>query len=169
MALTRASHRVGRADNFGGGRHDPKVTRPTRKQILAAWKHAPLQRCHVVPAALGGADEPANLFLMCRECHDRAPNTASREYFLRWATSQSWGRLFNSVVEEELRTFGATDDEIVRMTTALRSQACEQWALKRMSMHFSQAGYGPRLTASSFVATLLEYIRSIDIAPDAGA
>src|SRR5262245_26597388 len=49
------------------------------KVLLKGWERIPLQRCHIVPRSLGGSDKAHNLFLMCRECHDTAPNTSVRK------------------------------------------------------------------------------------------
>lgn len=44
-----------------------------------------LNRCHIVPHAMGGADQdPANLFLMCETCHEESPDTANPKNFLAW-------------------------------------------------------------------------------------
>lgn len=43
-----------------------------------------LNRCHIHPNALGGADSPENLFLMCEECHELSPDTTNRTAFFRW-------------------------------------------------------------------------------------
>lgn len=44
-----------------------------------------LERCHIVPHALGGSDtDPSNYFLLCKKCHEEAPDTADRKNFLRW-------------------------------------------------------------------------------------
>jgi hypothetical protein len=45
---------------------------------------ANLQRCHIVPASLGGADEPANLVLLCARCHREAPNVSDQEFMWQW-------------------------------------------------------------------------------------
>lgn len=43
-----------------------------------------LQRCHIIPASLGGSNVPSNLFLMCESCHQLAPDTLSKEAFFMW-------------------------------------------------------------------------------------
>ena len=43
-----------------------------------------LERCHIVPAALGGPDTPANLFLLCSNCHLLSPDTTNRAAFFKW-------------------------------------------------------------------------------------
>lgn len=50
---------------------------------LKSLKHE-LNRCHIRPNALGGADSPENLFLMCEECHILSPDTVNRAAFFRW-------------------------------------------------------------------------------------
>ena len=74
----------------------------------AVRKH--LQRCHIVPHALGGADDdPSNYFLLCDKCHAESPDTMEPSYFLRWVykkRKQRWidGRnlyeMANEVIDE---------------------------------------------------------------------
>ena len=43
-----------------------------------------LNRCHIIPGALGGADVPSNLFLMCGDCHHLSPDTKYPSMFFKW-------------------------------------------------------------------------------------
>ncbi|WP_033410229.1 HNH endonuclease signature motif containing protein [Rudaea cellulosilytica] len=43
-----------------------------------------LQRCHIVPRALGGDESPGNLVLLCAQCHAEAPNVADTEFMWVW-------------------------------------------------------------------------------------
>lgn len=43
-----------------------------------------LQRCHIVPHALGGEDAPSNLVLLCGRCHLDNPNVADTEVMWDW-------------------------------------------------------------------------------------
>ncbi len=43
-----------------------------------------LQRCHIIPRALGGSEEPSNLVLLCGQCHAEAPNVADPEFMWVW-------------------------------------------------------------------------------------
>lgn len=43
-----------------------------------------LQRCHIVPRALGGGDESSNTVLLCAQCHAEAPNVADPEFMWVW-------------------------------------------------------------------------------------
>lgn len=46
-----------------------------------------LQRCHIIPDALGGKDEPSNFVLLCAECHQEAPNVENRDFMWDWIKS----------------------------------------------------------------------------------
>jgi 5-methylcytosine-specific restriction endonuclease McrA len=55
------------------------------------WETAALDRCHLVPRALGGDESPSNLVLLCRPCHRDAPNVGDPSYMLRGITErESW-------------------------------------------------------------------------------
>ena len=43
-----------------------------------------LERCHIVPAPLGGKDEPSNLVLLCHRCHLDNPNITDPEIMWDW-------------------------------------------------------------------------------------
>lgn len=43
-----------------------------------------LERCHIVPHALGGRDEPSNLVLLCASCHAEGPNVTDPEIMWDW-------------------------------------------------------------------------------------
>lgn len=42
------------------------------------------ERSHIIAKSLGGSYECDNLFLMCGECHRRAPNTTDPKIFFEW-------------------------------------------------------------------------------------
>ncbi|MFC1684118.1 HNH endonuclease [Pseudomonadota bacterium] len=43
-----------------------------------------LQRCHIIPRALGGEESPSNLVLLCGQCHAEAPNVADANFMWVW-------------------------------------------------------------------------------------
>lgn len=43
-----------------------------------------LQRCHIIPRALGGEEIPSNLVLLCAQCHAEAPNVADHNFMWVW-------------------------------------------------------------------------------------
>lgn len=46
-----------------------------------------LEKCHIIPAKLGGGATPNNLVLLCSRCHREAPNHQNPEYMWRWLRS----------------------------------------------------------------------------------
>ena len=47
-----------------------------------------LDRCHIVPRTKGGEDSPSNMFLMCKSCHEKSPDTVNTRAFFRWVYDQ---------------------------------------------------------------------------------
>ena len=43
-----------------------------------------LERCHIIPASLGGEDCPGNLVLLCKRCHAENPNVMDKEIMWDW-------------------------------------------------------------------------------------
>ena len=49
-----------------------------------------LERCHLIPKALGGSYDVDNLVLLCNEHHKQAPNLAlDKEVMLKWIEEES--------------------------------------------------------------------------------
>ena len=46
-----------------------------------------LQKCHIIPHALGGKDIPSNYVLLCDRCHSEAPNTSNVNDMWDWIKS----------------------------------------------------------------------------------
>jgi len=43
-----------------------------------------LEKCHIIPLALGGLDEISNIVLLCPECHRHNPNINNEELYWLW-------------------------------------------------------------------------------------
>ena len=80
------------------------------EQLKNLWnskevKHK-FNRCHIVPGALGGKDEPSNLFLMCGECHHLSPDTIYVSSFFKWVLQRRkqmlWGKLHPNYALEQI-------------------------------------------------------------------
>ena len=44
-----------------------------------------LERCHIIPRALGGEDIPSNFVLLCKRCHSENPNVNDPEIMWDWS------------------------------------------------------------------------------------
>ena len=65
-----------------------------------------LNRCHIIPGALGGEDAPHNLFLMCEDCHVLSPDTKYPSSFFKWVLERRkqmlWGTWSPNYVMEQV-------------------------------------------------------------------
>lgn len=142
-----------------------KINNPTWKEIRSAWNDCKeLHRCHIVPRMLGGTEEPENIFLMCNRCHDKAPDTTSKEMFLRWVSRQYEVNLLEEnyfEFKKALHDFGVdSDEDIVELDKLLRSKGFNSWMRKNVGIHVGP--YGGTIKMSTVVAALLEYQKQLN-------
>jgi HNH endonuclease len=152
------------ACNFHYGvKYDIKSSDASWSKILDGWDRVPLQRCHIVPRSLGGTDEPSNLFLMCRECHDLAPNTALPEIFFEWVRAQSSCRRESAKIEEALRSFGVGSEQHNELLQLIESLEFKDWVDGKLGLHRPQSNYASvscRLTPATMVGLAVHYLKS---------
>jgi hypothetical protein len=146
-----------------GTKYDIKRSNASMAEIYGGWDLIPLQRCHIVPRSLGGTNDVANLFLMCRECHDLAPNTNLPEIFFEWARSQSASRRETARIDEALRAFGVEPADHDLLLSLLCSPEFRSWTQGRVGLHRPQSNYphvSARLTPATVVGLAVHYRRS---------
>lgn len=113
-----------------------------------------LDRCHIIPHALGGKDEPANFVLLCKRCHAEGPNVSDPE--IMWDWIKSYGVAFYDTfwihmgLKEHYfiyrRTVREEIEEIVKKSNRSYSEEEQDRFLKnipeelnkRVSIHFGQ-------------------------------
>ena len=109
-----------------------------------------------------GTDDVDNLFLMCRECHDLAPNTCVPAIFFEWARAQSsYGREL-ARIRAALHAFGVGDAEARDLDALLNSKEFEAWKANKIGLHRPQSNYAPttyRLTPATLVGLAVHYRR----------
>ena len=59
-----------------------------------------LQKCHIIPHALGGKGKPSNLVLLCINCHKENPNVNSYNGYWDWLKSRKRLRGGGKVAKE---------------------------------------------------------------------
>lgn len=129
------------------------ATDEVRKQI---WNSFPLQRCHIIPKSLGGSDSAENLFLMCRDCHDLAPNTKSKSLFLKWASNQPSRKA--KEIAHAIESFELTDDELDILCAVFRKPEFKQgFHNNNVSLHWDQKSGGSHLTISTLIAAMITF------------
>jgi hypothetical protein len=145
-----------------GAKYDIKRPDAGRGEILYCWNRIPLQRCHIIPRSLGGTDDVANLFLMCRECHDQAPNTNVPEILFEWARAQSWNARETAKVCAALNAFSVDSMTEQDFNELIVSDAFKSWKSGKFGLHRPQSNYAPvssRLTPATLVGLAVYYRR----------
>ena len=107
---------------------------------------------NLFPKQFGGIDEENNLFLMCVECHDKAPNTKSRDAFLQWAGKQNYNKDLQEIIMQEIRNF-ELEDKIELINDLIRNKS----HISNLGIHFNQSRGGAKITISTVFAALSEY------------
>jgi hypothetical protein len=145
-----------------GTRYDLKGANLSWDKMLQCWNNIPLQRCHILPRSLGGTDHESNLFLMCRECHDLAPNTNIPEIFFEWARRQSSDAREDFKIQVALESFGIGTAVAEDFLKILVSKEFWSWMRGKFSLHRPQSNYAPiscRLTTATMVGLAVYYWR----------
>lgn len=115
---------------------------------------AKLQKCHIIPKALGGSAAPDNIVPMCARCHDEAPDVADSEALWSWIKSQQnglsgvgHGRLnfLLDFVPEMCRKYEPTGPETESVEELLRHLMREQ-----TNSHVGQFGQGAYIKPTTF-------------------
>lgn len=148
-----------------GSKYDIRKPDAGMDKIFRCWDKVPLQRCHIVPKSLGGTNSVENLFLMCRECHDSAPNTPFQSIFLEWAKNQSHFLREGEKIKSAMRSFGldATED-LAKIESIIHSESFKAWLKDKVGFHRPQSNYAPassRLTPSTMVGLAAHYMRNV--------
>ena len=141
-----------------GTKYDIKNKDASWEEIYNNWnKVRELQICHIVPKSLGGAYEPSNLFLLCRECHDLAPDTTSKEQFMNWVKKQSWIERIAYSIKNEMKNFNLDEKDYEDINKIVNSEEFKEWLKENVSLHFNQHLYGPKLKISTIFAAVIEF------------
>ncbi|HEU4737876.1 MAG TPA: HNH endonuclease signature motif containing protein [Solirubrobacterales bacterium] len=127
-------------------------------QLWSLWNQSRLERCHLVPRMLGGADSPENLVLLCSECHHDAPDVGDPSYMLGWMTKREsrfarLGPLMTEAIEEaglsgELDRLGCDDWPRMKEVT---DEVIKTWV----------GFHGSRISPATIVSTYVEVVRRI--------
>ena len=105
-----------------------------------------LEKCHIIPDALDGDNEPHNLVLLCRKCHRHAPDFNNSEYMWKWIKAErALGyEDFNSrrVLREYKKMFGNKDKDkksFNKLKSIIRKIEKKVW--KRAGQHGGTISY----------------------------
>lgn len=126
--------------------------REFRKMYNLTGSGARLNRCHIIPFACGGSDEPSNLFLLCEECHHLSPDTDDPRNFFLW--------VYNKRQEEHFSFDGWNFGKVIDQVNTL----CKQLGKDPLSGDVSKMNvmnHGNSVSESSIVYGYVGTCKSI--------
>lgn len=123
------------------------------------WSGDRRERCHIVSKLLGGSYECDNLFLMCAECHRRAPNTKYPNIFFEWVVKANRKSIQHKKdtsnglydVANELFNYNGVlicNENIRKFVTEFYSEKFSKYCQENISSHGFGERYNPDLLAS---------------------
>lgn len=127
--------------------------------LWKVWNRAGLlERCHLVPRALGGPDTCKNLVLLCRACHHDAPDVADPQYMLDWiARRESQFNRWQKAMEEAIEAAGLTE-----VFHALTHEQADRTLELTLELQRDWVGmHGFQLTDAAIGAIAVEVLRRI--------
>lgn len=75
------------------------------------------EKAHIVPVALGGSDDPLNLFILCNKCHAEGPDTKYPDIFLDFVRGkENW---LNSMAKDVYDLVSGLDADSIDIDIAL--------------------------------------------------
>lgn len=119
------------------------------------------ERCHIVPEALGGKDEPSNLFLLCPECHSLSPDTVNPASFFRWVyrkrkkSNNGWSspQEWKIMLVDELESRGVSLAQIIQdLGEDYDYSGLKEYAKGKAGTHLS------KLAESSIIAVTADFL-----------
>lgn len=140
-----------------------------------------LTRCHIVARSLGGQDVPSNYVVLCRKCHEEAPNVDDPRIMWDWLIAhkasfykthfiiEGWREyefIYKRSVEEEIRHIAERCP--VQEEGEDRFQEIFKAAISRSTTHWGQYVPNKATVAGTIRIALLQYAKECGVTlPDA--
>lgn len=138
-----------------------------------------LERCHIIPHALGGLDEPKNLVLLCKRCHSEGPNVTDVEIMWDWIKAykvpsyetfwtlkgmKEYKFIYGKSIEDELKNIF---NEAKILPNSKEAKDIKYIKLKEIirnaSIHFGQPYFNDSTMAGIYRMTLKEIAKSLNV------
>lgn len=140
-------------------RNPEKVDKKEHERTYTCWNRAEfLEKCHIIPLALGGEDDIGNLILLCESCHKESPDTTSIRSFQIWIDSKS-ENTYNEIHEwlKMLRIYGISGEVAKRI--------CEHEDFESLPDFYSKNSISHGARIATKVACLHEWATQRGILP----
>lgn len=116
-----------------------------------------LEKCHIIPHALGGKDDISNLILLCNRCHKEAPNSNDEKYIWKWikASRAEFYDIFwaKKGLDEYERIYNEKITDCLKKVNAKQIKSATKKAFKNAIVHYGEGSYN--------VSTLASIIKNI--------
>lgn len=101
----------------------------------------------------------SNLFLLCKECHDLAPDSISVDNFLKWVKNQDYNKRMNEEIKRVKDDFGLSDNDLERLFKLFLKVKDRPEFKDMLGIHFNQLYGGTHIKTSSLISVLIEMDR----------
>ncbi len=131
-----------------------------------------IQRCHIVPDALGGGFEESNLVLLCARCHAEGPNLQDKNIMLDWiksyrkkwpddfwinAAMNEYERIYNKDIRAEVEEILCREGASLELDAAIAElELLANEAATAATFHFGQTWLNNASLAGCFRIALEE-------------
>lgn len=138
-----------------------------------------LQRCHIIPYALGGKDEPSNIVLLCSRCHSEGPNVNDPEIMWDWIRAYGvafYETFWNSMGMKEYKfiyhksLYSEIQDILLRAGIPQEDKRVQEIIIESMdsvaqraSVHFGQPYFNSATMAGRYRMMLKDLAKSFGV------
>lgn len=127
-----------------------------------------LTRCHIIARSLGGEDIPSNYVVLCRKCHEEAPNVEDPRIIWDWLIAhkasfyktyfliegyREYAFIYKRTVEEELKHIADKGQSLSQS----RFQEILKEAVSKSTTHWGQYTPNKATIAGTLRMALLRY------------
>ena len=138
-----------------------------------------LQRCHIIPDALGGKDQPDNIVLLCSRCHAEGPNVKDPQIMWDWIRAYGvalyetfwdimgmkeykfiYQKSLDAEIQDILLSAGITEPDKCLKDMIQKSLKS---VVQEASFHFGQPYFNAATMAGLYRMMLKDFARSLDV------
>ena len=140
-----------------------------------------LQRCHIIPHALGGADSPENIVLLCGRCHAEGPNVRDTSIMWDWIKAykvpfyetfwiiqgqREYEFIYKKSVLQEIKDISAKANIEDKNVIIDKFKSLYDGAMKNASIHYGQPYFNTATIAGIYRMIFKQLCKEFTISLD---